>query len=122
MILIARPDKPLARTPKGTIMRKLSLEIYSGDIEILYVFYHIRASKLLSVTFRYEELVLESSSRNHVEPPPSWDVTSLKGWLIGQLSQMFAGKSLSISTDLFEQGCDRYECKTMVAYDAEKFV
>lgn len=45
MILIARPDKPLARTPKGTIMRKPSLGIYSDDIEILYVFYHIRGNK-----------------------------------------------------------------------------
>lgn len=103
-------------------MRKPSLEIYSGDIEILFVFYHIRENRLLSVTFRYEELVLESSSKHHVEPPPSWDVTSLKGWLIGQLSQMLAGKSLSISTDLFEQGCDRYEYAFTVAYNVQKLV
>lgn len=77
--------------------------------------------KLLSVTLRYKELVFELST-NYVEPPPSWDVTSLERWLIGQLSQMFVGKSFSISTDLFEQGCDRYECTTMVVSDAEKFI
>jgi len=120
MILITRPDKPLAYAPKGTTTRKPSLEIVSSGIETLYVFYRLLVNELLSVTLRCKELVYGSLSSNQVKPPVSWDVSSLKEWLIGQLSQMFHGKSFSISVNLFEQGCDRYEYALMVAYNAEK--
>ena len=73
-------------------MHRLALKNYSNEIEALYALHRILVVKLFSVAPRYEELASKSSSRNQVEPPLSWDVISLKEWLIGQLSQMFAGK------------------------------
>lgn len=33
MILVARPDKPLPRAGKGTVIRKQSLALYADEIE-----------------------------------------------------------------------------------------
>ena len=121
MIMMVRPDKPLPRTPKGTIMHRLALKNYSNEIEALYALHRFLVVKLFSAAPRYEELASKSSSRNQVEPPLSWDVISLKEWLIGQLSQMFAGKVFSTSADLFEQGCDRYEYTSIVEHNTNKF-
>lgn len=37
MVLVTSLDKPLPRTPKGTIVRKAALELYKNDVEALYV-------------------------------------------------------------------------------------
>ena len=37
LILITRKSKPLPRTEKNTVMRKLALEVYNADIEKMYV-------------------------------------------------------------------------------------
>ena len=37
LILITREGKPLPRTEKNTVMRKLALEVYNADIEKMYV-------------------------------------------------------------------------------------
>ena len=37
LILITRKGKPLPRTEKNTVMRKLALEVYGADIEKMYV-------------------------------------------------------------------------------------
>lgn len=37
LILVTRPDKPLPRTEKGTVMRKLALRAYNDEIEKMYV-------------------------------------------------------------------------------------
>ena len=36
LILVTRPDKPLPRTEKGTVMRKLALRAYNDEIEKMY--------------------------------------------------------------------------------------
>ncbi|KAI0774940.1 hypothetical protein BD413DRAFT_537880 [Trametes elegans] len=36
MILVASPDKPLKRTPKGTAKRRICLKMYAKEIEGLY--------------------------------------------------------------------------------------
>ena len=43
MILVTSKDKPLPRTGKGTVMRKMALKIYEGEIESLCVTYVFQA-------------------------------------------------------------------------------
>ena len=33
LILVAHPDRPLPRTDKGTVIRKLALKVYNEEIE-----------------------------------------------------------------------------------------
>lgn len=35
MIIVTRPDKPMLRSPKGTLMRKATLNIYEQEIDDL---------------------------------------------------------------------------------------
>lgn len=37
MIIATHPEKPLPRSPKGTIQRKIVFEMYEEEIESLYV-------------------------------------------------------------------------------------
>ena len=37
MIIVTRPDKPLPRAAKGTVVRPQAIQLYSKEIEELYV-------------------------------------------------------------------------------------
>ena len=38
MVLITKPEKPMPRTGKGSVMRKLALQLYQSEIHNLSVF------------------------------------------------------------------------------------
>ena len=88
MILVAAPDKPLARTPKGTIMRKMCLKMYEGEIEGIY-----RA--------------VDESQGNGIELPRAWNREGLREWLLENAFELLGRSNVDPTTDLFEQGADR---------------
>lgn len=49
MILIATPEKPILRTPKGTIQKKATIVAYGAEINALYVLLRLRTVCLLSL-------------------------------------------------------------------------
>uniref|UniRef100_D8QLB7 Polyketide synthase-like phosphopantetheine-binding domain-containing protein n=1 Tax=Schizophyllum commune (strain H4-8 / FGSC 9210) TaxID=578458 RepID=D8QLB7_SCHCM len=85
LILIARKGKPLPRTEKNTVMRKLALEVYSADIEKMYV--HAQTGE------------------KGVKPPSSWDVHAVASWLAQHVRDI-TGRDMDLAADLFEQGFD----------------
>ncbi|KIM36904.1 hypothetical protein M413DRAFT_31301 [Hebeloma cylindrosporum] len=88
MILITSKEKPLPRAAKGTVLRKLSLEIYNDEIEALYA-------------------TVESTERTEsTEPPQTWDSENVSQWLIAQIEDLKPGKKITPSYDLFEHGFD----------------
>ncbi|KAG6872149.1 hypothetical protein C0993_002405, partial [Termitomyces sp. T159_Od127] len=89
MILITSRDKPLPRTGKGTVMRKLALNVYDREIEKLYT------------------TVEESARGEDVVPPLTWYHEHVQAWLLKQAADIHSGKVFEVSRDLFEQGFDR---------------
>ncbi|KAG6831500.1 putative NRPS-like protein biosynthetic cluster [Tephrocybe sp. NHM501043] len=88
MILITSSDKPLPRTGKGTVMRKLALKAYDDEIEGLYA------------------TVEQSAKGEDVMPPASWEKSDVQAWLLEQAADIHSQKIFTVSGDLFEQGFD----------------
>ncbi|KAL1690000.1 hypothetical protein GGG16DRAFT_103376 [Schizophyllum commune] len=89
LILITRKGKPLPRTEKGTVMRRLALQVYKDEIEKIYE-------------------VIESHAQTGeqgVKPPASWDETSVAEWLAKHVRDI-TGREMDRTADLFEQGFD----------------
>ncbi|KAI5827846.1 acetyl-CoA synthetase-like protein [Schizophyllum commune Tattone D] len=89
LILIARKGKPLPRTEKGTVMRRLALQVYKDEIEKIYE-------------------VIESHAQTGekgVKPPSSWDEASVADWLARHVRDI-TGRDMDRTADLFEQGFD----------------
>ena len=57
MILITSPEKPLLRTPKGSIQKKATIKAYGAEIDALYVL-----SSLVYVPFAYRDFSLETDT------------------------------------------------------------
>ncbi|KAJ3776028.1 putative aminoadipate reductase [Lentinula raphanica] len=91
MILIASPNKPLARAGKGTVMRKAAYMQYEKEIDQIY------------------DSVANNSS---VEPPSNWDPSGLKQWLTEQVENL-CEKSLDEKEDIFDHGFDSL-CATIL--------
>ncbi|KAG6896169.1 putative NRPS-like protein biosynthetic cluster, partial [Termitomyces sp. T32_za158] len=89
MILVTSKGKPLPRTGKGTVMRKLALKAYDNEIEKLY------------------HTVEESAKGEDVIPPITWDDEGVCAWLLEQAADIHSGKAFDVSRDLFDQGFDR---------------
>ncbi|KAL1679182.1 hypothetical protein EV122DRAFT_210432 [Schizophyllum commune] len=89
LILITRKGKPLPRTEKNTVMRKLALEVYSADIEKIYAVVESHAQ----------------TGEKGVKPPNSWDVAAVAAWLAEHVRDI-TGRDMDIAADLFEQGFD----------------
>ncbi|KAG6899435.1 hypothetical protein C0993_010310 [Termitomyces sp. T159_Od127] len=89
MILITSKGKPLPRTGKGTVMRKMALKAYENEIEKLYA------------------TVEESAKGEDVVPPVTWGDEHVRAWLLEQVADIHSGKAFVESRDLFEQGFDR---------------
>ncbi|KZT20596.1 acetyl-CoA synthetase-like protein [Neolentinus lepideus HHB14362 ss-1] len=92
MILVTSPDKPMRRTPKGTVVRNATTADYAKEIDELY------------------ERV-ESSRGSDVDPPKSWERADLEEWLMSQAQDINEtnqgkGKKLDPDVDLFAQGFD----------------
>ncbi|KAF9445951.1 putative aminoadipate reductase [Macrolepiota fuliginosa MF-IS2] len=88
MILITARDKPLPRSAKGTVMRKLALRVYDEDIEELY------------------KIIATSSGSDDVKPPRDWEPGTVEQWLLEQVSRIHSGEVISPTKDVFEQGLD----------------
>ncbi|KAL1699761.1 hypothetical protein EV121DRAFT_295859 [Schizophyllum commune] len=89
LILITRKGKPLPRTEKGTVMRRLALQAYKDEIEKIYE-------------------VIESHAQTGekgVKPPSSWDEASVADWLARHVRDI-TGREMDRTADLFEQGFD----------------
>lgn len=39
MIIVADQDRPLVRAPKGTVIRKLTLDLYASEIDAVYALF-----------------------------------------------------------------------------------
>ncbi|KZT23244.1 acetyl-CoA synthetase-like protein [Neolentinus lepideus HHB14362 ss-1] len=90
MILVTSPDRPMHRTPKGTVIRHATMADYTKEINELY------------------ERV-ESSRGSDVDPPNSWEIADLEEWLMLQaqdINETNQGKKLDPGVDLFAQGFD----------------
>ncbi|KAH8102928.1 hypothetical protein BXZ70DRAFT_927267 [Cristinia sonorae] len=85
LIIFTDPAKPMMRAPKGTVIRKMVLAHYEGEIEELY-------SNL--------------EGNEEVDPPTSWDVASVEEWLLCQASTVSNGRELDSTVDIFAQGFD----------------
>ncbi|KIP12189.1 hypothetical protein PHLGIDRAFT_371020 [Phlebiopsis gigantea 11061_1 CR5-6] len=89
MIIVADLDKPLPRSAKGNVSRKLALQLYAEEIDKLY------------------ETVAESTNVKGIEPPLAWDVEQLEPWLVEQATSLVEReKSITVDGDLFQQGFD----------------
>ncbi|TRM56543.1 hypothetical protein BD626DRAFT_519015 [Schizophyllum amplum] len=89
LILITHPDKPLPRTEKGTVMRKLALQVYDDEIKKIYEIMESHAA----------------TGEDGVQPPATWDVPDVRDWLSAQVRDI-TGRDMDASADLFEQGFD----------------
>ncbi|KAJ7715960.1 acetyl-CoA synthetase-like protein [Mycena metata] len=89
MILVTDSERPMARTPKQTVIKKATVALYQKDIEELY-----------------DTIEASGDAASDVEPPSSWTQRDLQSWLKTQAS-LVAGRDLrGDSADLFEQGFD----------------
>ncbi|KAJ3517669.1 hypothetical protein NLJ89_g348 [Agrocybe chaxingu] len=88
MTLLTNKDKPLPRSGKGTVMRKLAVKVYADEIEALY------------------NTVESTQTIGNVEAPTEWDVESVTQWIVAQLQDLLHGKTVQPTEDLFEQGLD----------------
>ncbi|KAL1710425.1 hypothetical protein EV121DRAFT_192955 [Schizophyllum commune] len=89
LILVAHPDRPLPRTDKGTVIRKLALKVYEEEIENIYK-------------------ALESAEHGEVldgTPPSSWETATIKDWITQHIRDI-TGRNVDPAADLFEQGFD----------------
>lgn len=86
MILVARRDKPVSRTMKGTIERKAALQAYEQEINALY------------------DVVGLSHEVGNNTLPIQWTENELTSWLLLQASNVRT--DIKPTVDLFAQGFD----------------
>ncbi|KII90242.1 hypothetical protein PLICRDRAFT_40443 [Plicaturopsis crispa FD-325 SS-3] len=89
MIIVTTPGKPLPRTPKGTVQRKIALKEYESEITALY-----------------DTIDAASTSGGAVEPPLTWSADHVERFLVEQSRDIHEGREISSETDLFGQGFD----------------
>jgi hypothetical protein len=109
MILVARRDKPVSRTMKGTIERKAALQAYEQEINALLV----SAISLIGRTFAQASCIISydvvglSHEVGNNTLPIQWTENELTSWLLLQASNVRT--DIKPTVDLFAQGFDRYE-------------
>lgn len=108
MIIVADPTKPFPRSPKGTIIRKQAIALYSAEIEKLYVSFDLYNATSADVTERYGT-VAESTDAKGIAPPQTWRKEDLSAWLIKHAGSVNNERVPEPTASLFEQGFDRYE-------------
>ncbi|KAF9223056.1 putative nonribosomal peptide synthetase [Gyrodon lividus] len=89
MILITDRDKPILRTPKGTVQKKATMKAYETEIDVLY--------DAVEATFQ---------SPNGLAGPSTWTADFLEEWLTDHACTISRGHSINPDTDLFAQGFD----------------
>ncbi|KAJ7486758.1 putative aminoadipate reductase [Mycena latifolia] len=86
MILVTDPEKPMARAPKRTVMKKATIALYKEEIEALY-----------------DTIEANGNAGSDVEPPSSWTSKDLEPWLATHAS-LLADRDIRAGNDLFDQG------------------
>ncbi|KAF9238227.1 acetyl-CoA synthetase-like protein [Melanogaster broomeanus] len=89
MILITDHDKPMLRTPKGTVQKKATVKAYQTEIDALY--------NAIEATFE---------SPYGLAGPSAWTADVLEGWLTEHACAISQGHSIDPGVDLFVQGFD----------------
>ncbi|KAJ7624410.1 putative aminoadipate reductase [Roridomyces roridus] len=89
MILVTHPAKPMVRAPKGTVIKKSTIEAYKTEIDTLY-----------------ETIEATSATGCDTAPPPSWTCEEVVAWLVEHASMLANKPFLGGSCDIFEQGFD----------------
>ena len=107
MILITSPEKPLLRTPKGSIQKKATIKAYGVEIDALYVLSSscLRTVRLQGFLIRNRYNAAESTPQ--FTGPSAWTAEILEGWLTERANAITRGESINATTDLFAQGFDR---------------
>ena len=114
MILIADPQQPMIRTPKGTVQRKATIKVYEAKINSLYVPFvslRITISKPCPSS-RYGDVEATHRSSSGLIGPTAWTTEGLLAWLAAHGNAISQGRSLDPSADLFAQGFDRCDVQT----------
>ncbi|KAJ3543082.1 hypothetical protein NM688_g5900 [Phlebia brevispora] len=88
MILVTKPDKPLPRAGKGTVIRKQAIALYADEIDKLY------------------DTVADSSDSKGIAPPNSWEPAELEAWLTEHAAAVGCGHIPLPTVSLFDQGFD----------------
>ncbi|KAG1866982.1 putative aminoadipate reductase [Suillus tomentosus] len=86
MILVARRNKPVSRTMKGTIERKAALQAYEQEIDALY--------NVVELSHEVGDNTL----------PSQWTESELASWLLSQATNVRTDTKPTV--DLFAQGFD----------------
>ncbi|KAJ7604455.1 hypothetical protein FB45DRAFT_850695 [Roridomyces roridus] len=89
MIIVTQPTKPMVRAPKGTVIKKSTIEAYKTEIDTLY-----------------ETIEAASATGSDTAPPPSWTRENLEPWLVEHASTLASKPLLGGTHDIFEQGFD----------------
>ncbi|KAJ7615659.1 putative aminoadipate reductase [Mycena polygramma] len=88
MLLLTHTGRPMARTPKGTVIKKSTIATYQKEIEELY-----------------ETVEASGNAASDIEPPSSWTTGDLEIWLKTHAT-LVADREIRGGHDLFEQGFD----------------
>ncbi|CAE7151175.1 unnamed protein product [Rhizoctonia solani] len=92
-VVFVDPDRPLPRTPKGTIPRSAALKLYAPDIEEMY-------------TNLEREVDADSSSLVEVQSLETWSrLEVVSDWISGRIKRII-GRDISMTADMFQQGMD----------------
>ncbi|KII85651.1 hypothetical protein PLICRDRAFT_44986 [Plicaturopsis crispa FD-325 SS-3] len=89
MIIPVRSDKPLPRSVKGTVARKLAIKLYEPEIEALY-----------------DTIEAAATAAQAVEPPRTWSEVDIEHFLVEHAKDINQGHDVQPTVDLFEQGFD----------------
>lgn len=107
-ILVSYPDKPLPRAGKGTVQRKLALDLYADEIEKLYVII-LETPDIArdACDSRYQTLE-DSTDARGISPPRSWCPEDVEDWLLSHAASLNEGVAPPPDSEIFLHGFDRW--------------
>lgn len=107
MIIVADQDRPLVRAPKGTVIRKLSLDLYVNEINAVCGLLHAYHWPFCAdAVYRYN-LVNDSTLSHGIALPSEWVLEEVQPWLRAHATFINGGNAPTLEGNLFEQGFDR---------------
>ncbi|KAH0828782.1 acetyl-CoA synthetase-like protein [Lanmaoa asiatica] len=93
MILITSDNKPMLRAPKGTVLRKATLNVYEAEINAL-----LSEGMILSKQVR--------QAPDGLVGPSAWTSEVVEEWLLEQACAISSNSHVDPHADLFAQGFD----------------
>lgn len=96
VILVANHEKPFQYTPKGSVSRYRTLELYQSEIEAIYG-------------------AIEEASTSNVNAPISWTEQNASSYVGAVVLEIMRpnGPDLNEADDLFIQGCDSLQASVI---------